>query len=65
MLSIELLYFIVMVGVFAVSCFKFKTNGNDLDASENQIVFGSPGVSFTNLTAKLGSADDRLYVFVE
>jgi len=52
------------VGGTATSCFKFKTQGNDLDAAGCHVFFGDKGRPFTNLTAKLGHADDRLYIFL-
>ena len=53
-----------LVGATQVSCAKFKTNGDDLDMSRNYIYFGEKGTYFTNLTATLSHADDRLYIYL-
>ena len=47
-----------------ISCIKFKTNGNDLDAAGNKIYFGEKGVPMTNLTVTMSHADDRLYIYL-
>jgi hypothetical protein len=47
-----------------ISCIKFKTNANDLDAGANKMFFGDKGVPMTNLTVTLSHADDRLYIYV-
>jgi len=49
----------------ATSCFKFKTNANDLDASGCHVFLGDEGVPFTNLTATPSHASDLLYIFVK
>jgi len=53
------------VNATATSCFKFKTNGNDLDCANSHVFFGDKGRPFTNLTATLSHADDRLYIFLK
>ena len=50
-------------GEAAVSCYKFKTNGNDLDASANSAYF--EGAVFTGLAVTLSHGSDVLYVYVE
>jgi len=52
------------VGGTATSCYKFKTNANDLDASGCHVFFGDVGVPFTNLIVTLSHASDLLYIFV-
>ena len=52
------------VGGTATTCYKFKTDGNDLDASSYHVFFGDTGVPFTNLTATLSHANDRLYIYL-
>jgi hypothetical protein len=47
-----------------VSCFKFKTNGNDLDAAGNYMYFGEKGIAFTGLAVTLSHASDVLYIYV-
>lgn len=47
-----------------VTCFKFKTNSNDLDAGANKLWFGDDGVSFTGLTVTLSHASDVLYIYL-
>lgn len=48
----------------ATSCYKFKTNGNDLDAAGNHVFLGDKGVPLTNLTVTMSHANDRLYIFL-
>ena len=47
-----------------ISCIKFKTNANDLDAGANKIFFGDRGVPMSNLTVTMSHADDRLYIYL-
>lgn len=48
----------------AVSCYKFKTNGSDLDAPHGHVYFGERGVPLTGLAVTPSHADDRLYIFI-
>jgi len=48
----------------AASCFKFKVDGNDLDASGCHVFFGDKGRPFTNMTVDNGHNDDALYIFL-
>ena len=48
----------------ATSCYKFKSDGNDLDASGCHVFFGDRGMPFTNLTVTQSHANDRLYIFI-
>ena len=48
----------------ATSCFKFKTNANDLDCGESNVYFGEKGVCFTGLALTLSNAADILYVYL-
>lgn len=53
-----------LVSGAATSCFKFKTNGNDLDAAGNYMFFGEKGIAFTGLAVTLSHASDALYIYV-
>lgn len=48
-----------------VSCFKFKTNGNDLDAPANYLFFGDKGIPVTGLAVTLSNTADVLYVYLK
>lgn len=52
------------VGGTATSCFKFKTNGWDLDCASSFISFGDKGIPLTRLIATLSHANDRLYIYL-
>ena len=47
-----------------VSCFKFKTNANDLDVGASNMYLGQNGVAFTGLAVTLSHASDVLYIYV-
>jgi hypothetical protein len=48
----------------ASTCFKFKTNGNDLDAAGNYMFLGDNGVPFDDISITLSHASDVLYIYL-
>ena len=53
-----------VIGGTATSCFKFKTNANDLDVGGSSLWFGEKGSPFTGLAVTLSHASDVLYIYV-
>jgi len=48
----------------AVSCLKFKANGNDDDAGMMHVYFGEKGIPVTGLAVTLNDADNIIYIFL-
>ena len=56
--------FTSLVNGTATSCYKFKINGNDTDASMFTAYFGEKGVPMTGLAVTSSAAANVLYVFI-
>ena len=54
-----------LVGSTATSCYKFKINSNDADASMFPVYFGEKGVPMTGLAVTLENDEDILYIFIK
>lgn len=52
-------------GITYINCALFKTNGNDLDAAGNKIMFGPEGKKFDGLKVKNSNAADTLFIYVK